>query len=305
MLDTAKAAATMDLASQEYTKAIQKMFDAEVAESKGRNWLDKIKSTLINIPLTILPQSKKVTEEEMFQERIKKIKSEAKDYEQNMSNLIKSALGFETEGNKKIIEAGGNIINSLIEGSVEAIEASISLKQQALKKVTDPKDYKRIEAEIKAEQSKLDAITGKKEKTKYIDSYAQSQEIQKSSQVIKDSIIKSELEIRQQQIDLMKEGSDKQLAQIRLNYDKRYQEIQKEERELLQKLQDEERKQWEKKNPDYQKKNLQFIPTIISLTPEQRKQFDEEYSLAYQKQSWEISQYYEGVLSKYQGYVEI
>jgi hypothetical protein len=304
MLDKAKAAATMDLASQEYTKAIQKMFDAEVAESKGRNWLDKIKSTLINIPLTILPQSEKVTEEEMFQERIKKIKSEAKDYEQNMSNLIKSALGFETEGNKKIIEAGGNIINSLIEGSVEAIEAAISLKQQALKKVTDPKDYKRIEAEIKAEQSKLDAITGKKEKTKYIDSYAQSQEIQKSSQAIKDSIIKSELEIRQQQIDLMKEGSDKQLAQIRLNYDKRYQEIQKEERELLQKLQDEERKQWEKKNPDYQKKNLQFIPTIISLTPEQRKQFDEEYSLAYQKQSWEISQYYEGVLSKYQGYVE-
>lgn len=142
------------------------------------------------------------------------------------------------------------------------------------------------------------------ESARYKDVYKQSQEIQKSSQVIKDSIIKSELEIRQQQIDLMKEGSDKQLAQIRLNYDKRYQEIQKEERELLQKLQDEERKQWEKKNPDYQKKNLQFIPTIISLTPEQRKQFDEEYSLAYQKQSWEISQYYEGVLSKYQGYVE-
>lgn len=142
------------------------------------------------------------------------------------------------------------------------------------------------------------------ESARYKDVYKQSQEIQKSSQVIKDSIIKSELEIRQQQIDLMKEGSDKQLAQIRLNYDKRYQEIQKEERELLQKLQDEERKQWEKKNPDYQKKNLQFTPTIISLTPEQRKQFDEEYSLAYQKQLWEISQYYEGVLSKYQGYVE-
>ena len=139
MLDKAKAAATMDLASQEYTKAIQKMFDAEVAESKGRNWLDKIKSTLINIPLTILPQSKKVTEEEMFQERIKKIKSEAKDYEQNMSNLIKSALGFETEGNKKIIEAGGNIINTLLKRAGEAIMGSINAKKKALKKGTKPK----------------------------------------------------------------------------------------------------------------------------------------------------------------------
>ena len=152
----------------------------------------------------------------------------------------------------------------------------------------------------------VSALINKSVKTdksaRYKDVYKQSQEIQKSSQIIKDSIIKSELGIRQQQIDLMKEGSDKQLAQIRLNYDRRYQEIQKEERELLQKLQDEERKQWEKKNPDYQKKNLQFTPTIISLTPEQRKQFNEEYSLAYQKQENDTQALINKLLAKYRDY---
>lgn len=48
----------------------------------------------------------------------------------------------------------------MIANSVEAINASIALKQEALNKVTNRKDYARIEAEIKAEQAKLNAITG-------------------------------------------------------------------------------------------------------------------------------------------------
>lgn len=62
------------------------------------------------------------------------------------------------------------------------------------------------------------------------------------------------MSIQQQQIDLMEDGSDKELALIRLNYEKRYQEIVKEERELLQKLQEEERKQWEKQTPNLKRR---------------------------------------------------
>ena len=136
----------------------------------------------------------------------------------------------------------------------------------------------------------------------YIDSYAQSKEIEKASQEIKDTITKSEISIRQKQIDLMKEGSEKQLAQIRLDYDKRYNEIQKEERELLQKLQDEERKQWEKENPDFKKKNLQFTTSITSLSPEDRARFDKEYSLAYQKQEKDTQDLLNNLLAKYRDY---
>lgn len=136
----------------------------------------------------------------------------------------------------------------------------------------------------------------------YVDAYQYVKEIKRASQDIKDTLTKSEIDIQQQQIDLKEEGNEKQLAQIRLNYDKRYQEIQKEERELLQKLQDEERKQWEKDNPDFKKKNLQFTSTITSLTPEQRTQFDKEYSLAYQKQEKDTQALLDKLLEKYRDY---
>ena len=172
-----------------------------------------------------------------------------------------------------------------------------------MKKVTDPKDYKRIEAEIKAEQEKLKAIIGEKEKIRpYVDTYSQTQEVERSAQAIKDMTRKTELDIRQQGIDLLEEGSKKQLEQIRLNYDKRKDEIEKQERELLQKLQEEERKQWEQDNPDYKKKNLQFTPTITSLSPEQKKQFNDEYSLALQKQEKDTQALLEKLLIKYRDY---
>lgn len=64
----------------------------------------------------------------------------------------------------------------------------------------------------------------------------------------------------------------------------------------------EERKQWEKTNPKFKEKNLQFIPTITSLTPEQRAQFDKEYSLAYQKQEKDTKALLDKLLEKYRDY---
>lgn len=136
----------------------------------------------------------------------------------------------------------------------------------------------------------------------YVDAYQHVKEIQKAAQSIEDAVIKSEINIQQQQIDLDEEGSKKQLKQIQLNYDKRYQEILKGERDLLQKLQDEERKQWEKDNPKFKEKNLQFTPTVTSLTPEQRAQFDKEYSLAYQKQEKDTKSLLDKLLEKYRDY---
>ena len=136
----------------------------------------------------------------------------------------------------------------------------------------------------------------------YVDAYQHVKEIQKASQSIKDAVTKSEMDIQQQQIDLKEEGNEKQLAQIRLNYDKRYLEIQKKERDLLQKLQDEERKQWEKDNPKLKEKNLQFTPTVTSLTPEQKTLFEKEYSLAYQKQEKDTKALLDNLLEKYRDF---
>lgn len=309
ILQRAKAAATMELAAEEYKKAVQKMMEADAKSAEGVSFGDKFKSWFVKSAAgedtSGYLLNADLSPEAFAKDKEEKLRKEAEALFKSGTELVQRYAQFSEEERKTLESIGIKTTETIIKGSVEAIEAVIALKQQSLKKVTDPKEYKRIEAEIKAEQSKLKAITGEKEKNNaanYIDSYTQSKEIQKASQSIKDALIKSELDIQQQQIDLKEEGNEKQLAQIRLNYDKRYQEIQKEERELLQKLQDEERKQWEKDNPDFKKKNLQFTSTITSLTPEQRAQFDKEYSLAYQKQEKDTKALLDKLLEKYRDY---
>ena len=292
ILEKAKAAAAMELAAEEYKKAVQKMTEAETMPDKKtyKHWTGTLFHGYWETRSYDNPDKKKV-------------EKEAEEYKQSMLDIIQKVIGHDDKFAELVKKAGFDFTSTIVEGSVEAIEAAISIKQQSLKKVTDPKEYKRIEAEIKIEKEKLRAITGEKEKhNNYIDSYQQGKEIKKAAQSIKDAITESEIDIQQQQIDLKEEGNEKQLAQIRLNYDKRYLEIQKEERDLLQKLQDEERKQWEKDNPDFKKKNLQFTSTITSLTPEQKAQFDKEYSLAYQKQEKDTQALLDKLLEKYRDY---
>ena len=294
LLQRAKAAATMELAAEEYKKAVQKMMEADAMPDKKtyKHYTGTLFHGRWETRSYDNPEKKKAQEQ-------------ADDFIKSGTELVMKYAQFSEEERKILESMGAKTTKTMIDGSIEAIEAVISLKQQSLKKVTNPKDYKRIEAEIKAEQAKLKAITGEKDKiatSNYIDSYAQSKEIEKASQEIKDIITKSEISIRQKQIDLMADGSEKQLAQIRLDYDKRYNEIQKEERELLQKLQDEERKQWEKENPDFKKKNLQFTTSITSLSPEDRARFDKEYSLAYQKQEKDTQTLLNNLLAKYRDY---
>lgn len=290
IMERAKAAAAMDLAAEQYKKAIQKMMEVDTMPDKSSQF---VQTSSFGTGYYVETDNLKK----------KKAQKEADDLFNEGSELIKKYAQFSEEERKTLESIGVKTAETMIEGSVEVIEAAIALKQQSLKKVTDPKEYKRIEAEIKAEQVKLKAITGEKEKLRpYVDTYSQAQEVEKSAQAIKDAVRKTELDIRQQGIDLLEEGSEKQLEQIRLNYDKRKDEIEKQERELLKKLQEEERKQWEKDNPEYKKKNMQFTPTITSLTPEQKTNFDQEYLLAYQKQEKDTQALLSKLLEKYRDY---
>lgn len=104
----------------------------------------------------------------------------------------------------------------------------------------------------------------KEDKTKYLDIEKQTLEIEKANNVLKDAIVKAELEIEQARINTLKEGATKTLAQIRLNYRKRNEAIEKESRESLEKVRKVEREQWEKDNPNFKKDKLQFT-SIIDL----------------------------------------
>lgn len=295
ILQRAKAASVMKLASDVYEKAVKKMMEAEAMPDKVKTYKRAAfspHSTLNNQWIEEDNQAKKDT------------KKEAEELFKEGSNLIKEYAQFSEEERKMLEEIGITTTNTMIEGSIEAIEAAISLKKEALKKVTNKEDYSRIQTEIKTEEAKLKAIVGENETNNaqnYIDVYNQVKGIERSSQAIKDAVEKHELSIQQQQIELMNEGNEKQLAQIKLNYKKRYAEIENEEKALLNKLIEAEREQWERENPNYKEKGLQFNPTA-TLSESDKNRFDKERELAFQKMEKDTGSILDKILKKYQDY---
>ena len=148
-----------------------------------------------------------------------------------------------------------------------------------------------------------DSTTGTKPSdNKFFDTYQQQRAIKKSEQEISDAITESQLNAQKMSIDLMQDGNAKELAQINANYDTKVAEIRKRERELLQTLQDAEYERWKQENPDYQKKGLQFTPTVTALPQDKQTGFDAEYSAAYQQQQNDTAKLLQGVLAKYRDF---
>lgn len=73
-----------------------------------------------------------------------------------------NAANAETNGLKKLEQAGIDATNQYIDGSLGAIEQAISVKTSALKNLTNNADYEAALKEIQALQKQADAITGAK-----------------------------------------------------------------------------------------------------------------------------------------------
>lgn len=91
-------------------------------------------------------------------------------------------------------------------------------------------------------------------------------EIERQKAVMEQREKDAELELRQQKINLMKEGSDKELAQIALDYDRKINEIGKKGREYILAQQKIEQDLWENENPDWKKKGLTLKPSTTSVS---------------------------------------
>lgn len=273
IMQRAKAAATMDLAAEEYKKAVQKMMEVESEKEKGPSWIDRTISTLVNIPLSILPGSQKTTKEDIFQTGINDLNKEADELIKSGTKLIQKYADFSEEERKILESIGIKTTQTMVAGSVEAIEASIALKQQALKKVTNTADYKRIEAEIKVEKEKLRAITG--ETTKEYNSIIDQQK--KISELLDKQAFERrrraedhENQLIQSRIDAMADGEAKIRAQRELDNKKEIQDLERQredyirtEIELQRKVFDEQENLLAKQKKDYKKKT--FDPSIVKV----------------------------------------
>lgn len=133
-IERAKALAYQQKAAEKAKEIVEKQLQLEQTESKsGKN-------------------SKKAIE----------LRGEIAGLTAEMQNIYGKAVEAEKEGSQKLKEAGIATVQEYTEGMVGWYEKMIAQKREALKKLTDPKEYAATEKEIKALQKKMDAVTGAK-----------------------------------------------------------------------------------------------------------------------------------------------
>lgn len=297
IIEKSKATAIMELASKEYEKYIQKMLEAEERAEKGVTLGDRFKSFMAKSAagedLSGSLREADLSPEVYTEEAVKNLEKEAEDYRKSMVELIKKALGIDEKSNKEIEEAGGRTKDTLISGSVAAIEAAIAQKRELLKSVTNRSDYAKIEAEIKAEQAKLNAITGNTVKQDNAITSQQSrinQLMEKQAQERIRQQIDLENQVEQARVDAMSEGAEKTLAQRELENKKELQAIERQKQEYIQKaiqaqkdIFDAQEELKSKQNPNYKKKTFDSTSVQVDTSA-----FDVVYGYTSQRQKDDI-----------------
>ncbi len=276
VLARAKAAAAMGMASEQYKKAIEKMQEADqMKDGRERSYY--------NYAGAANGGFQKTTFYEKNQDKIDATKK-ANELFAEADKLVEKYIGYSKESSDKMKQAGLDAADAMVEGSVAQIEASIALKREALKKLTNKADHDKTMKEIETEEKRLEAITGKQGKKENDELQTKERRAQEAANVIKAETAMRELEIdrqkealaqkekdaalelRQQNIDLLKDSADKELEQIALDCDRKINEIEKKGREYVLAQQKIEQAAWENANPDWKKKGLVFKPSTPSVS---------------------------------------
>lgn len=91
-------------------------------------------------------------------------------------------------------------------------------------------------------------------------------DIQEAKNRQKEAEIDAQYEIWQAKVDAMKDGYDKERAQIELNFQRTTTENRRMAEQLVKSQQDIERKEWESKYPDWKEKGFTFTPSTTGVT---------------------------------------
>lgn len=196
---------------------------------------------------------------------------ENKAYWEDIKEQATSVLESIDAEQKKLLDSGKTAgIEPAIVTAYKTAKADIDKATEALK-TYDSYEKKRSAADkqLGKEQKAQEAANVIKAETAM-----RELEIERQRAVLAQKEKDAELELRQQKINLMKEGSDKELAQITLNYDKKINEIGKKGREYVSAQQKIERAAWENENPNWKKQGLIFRPstTMVSQLPDSQRE---------------------------------
>lgn len=145
----AKAAAAMEMASEKYKQAVAKMMEA-----------DKLADTKTKYQTSGYMGQGSVETYEVENRKKTRLKEQAAELQREGDALINQSLADSEKATKLVEGLTTENINAIIEGSIEQIEEAIRMKQEALKKLTNPADYAKAMAEIKKLEEKIRYIRG-------------------------------------------------------------------------------------------------------------------------------------------------
>lgn len=272
------------------------------------------------------------------QKDIDNFKKQRKDY-QNELNRLEDSAKKTREFLKGLGEAGedANLENAL-SGWRKAVADFIAGNRE-LKDLT-PKDkeeyvdwYKRLSDALSEAKSDLDKMKGTvglfdddtiKRQQEYLDglesirkrfnipSKGGSSETKDWESVLQDQMkslrserLSAEYQLEQSVINLMSEGGEKEIAQIKLNHRKRLAEIEKQSDELVNKAREAEKAQWMAANPGRDERDFKSSVSGVEDLPDDFQKVLSGLLMA-ENESYKkaITDYYEGVADEFKGYIE-
>lgn len=190
------------------------------------------------------------------------------------------------EYNKKVNEAKGVLI---------AAADAANIGGSALEKLRD--EYIAFN---KVELSKKNQKTTNKEAQ---EAYKSQLAYLKADKALEDAMLKSARNIEQARINIMEEGSAKQLAQLKFNFKKRMDEVKSQTDKYIKLIQDEELKAWRKSNPG--KKDSEFTSKVVdfnTLPKEYQDLVVSEAQAANAEYENEQQKLFNNLLNKYQDF---
>lgn len=208
-------------------------------------------------------------------------------------------------------ESGKTVLERKIQLTKDLAEANANLnKLRAPSSTAKNSEIEAAEDKVKEIKGKLEALTGsamKDANTLHSEQSDRLRAIEDYRKSISDAEVQAELDIRQQRIDTMDEGSKKELAMIQLNYDRLRDVNRKRADDMIKERQELERKQWEYDNPEWKEKGMTFKPSTTSV--QQLSKPQQGMLLAFDKQTLAARKkaeddYQKTLMEKYQDYTD-
>lgn len=174
------------------------------------------------------------------------------------------------------------------------------------------KDIAEKAKELKDAEGKVNTLLGRTKYGKtgagsqaardYVDEYRKALSAANTKRSIEDVIRGFKQDITQADIEAEKDSNTKRLKQIRFTYEQQKEEIERQSRNLLIMLQEQEREIWEKENPKYKEKGLQFTPTITKLPDDYQALINQKNQAADQQFLDNQKELLQQVMAEYRDY---